>query len=70
MNTPDLYKYLSQKLEQKRKEHPSFKLMEIDDNLFPNGVVTFDTEKIESARFQRQSENREGNRCRELEKGK
>ena len=48
MNTPDLYKYLSQKLEQKRKEHPSFKLMEIDDNLFPNGVVTFDTEKIEA----------------------
>lgn len=44
MNAPALNKYLSMKLEQKRKEHPSFRLMEIDDNLFPKGMITLETE--------------------------
>lgn len=48
MSNTTLHEYLAKKLEQKRKDHPSFRLMEIDDNLFPNGVVTFDTEKIEA----------------------
>ena len=39
MSTPILYDILSQKLEQKRKDHPSIKLMEIDDRLFPKGLA-------------------------------
>lgn len=34
----ELRDHLSEKLEQVRKKHPSFKLMEIDANLFPNGI--------------------------------
>ena len=48
MNTPTLYDILSQKLEQKRKDHPSFKLLDIDENLFPNGIITFETEAKDS----------------------
>lgn len=40
--------YLKKKLEEKRKHHPSFRLMDIDEDLFPNGMVTFDTEALDS----------------------
>ena len=40
--------YLKEKLENKRKHHPSFRLMDIDDDLFPDGMVTFDTEARDS----------------------
>lgn len=39
---------LKNKLEEKRKHHPSFRLMDIDKKLFPNGMVTFDTEALDS----------------------
>ena len=39
---------LKEKLENKRKYHPSFRLMDIDDDLFPDGMVTFDTEAMDS----------------------
>lgn len=48
MSTPTLYDILSKKLEQKRKGHPSFKLMKIDDKLFPDGIIKFDTEETEA----------------------
>ena len=48
MNTPTLYDILSQKLEQKRKEHPSFRLMEIDDRLFPNAQTKHSTLVLEA----------------------
>ena len=48
MNTPTLYDILSKKLEQKRKEHPSFRLMEIDDSLFPNAQTTHSTLVLEA----------------------
>lgn len=38
-----LYECLNKKFKQKRESHPSFRLMDIDDNLFPNGMVTFET---------------------------
>ncbi len=40
--------YLKEKLEQKRKNHPSFKLMDIDKDLFPDGMITFETEALDS----------------------
>ncbi len=48
MNTPNLYEYLSKKLEQKRKEYPSFRLMEIDDRLFPNVQTLHSTLVLEA----------------------
>ncbi len=48
MSTPTLYEYLSQKLEQKRKEHPSFRLMKIDDRLFPNAQTKHSTLVLEA----------------------
>lgn len=48
MNTPTLHEYLTKKLEQKRKEHPSFRLMEIDDRLFPNAQTKHSTLVLEA----------------------
>lgn len=48
MSTLTLYEYLSKKLEQKRKEHPSFRLMEIDDRLFPNAQTMHSTLVLEA----------------------
>jgi len=44
VNANSLDACLHNKLEEKRKHHPSFRLMDIDASLFPNGMVTFDTE--------------------------
>jgi len=48
MSTPTLSVILSQKLEQKRKEHPSFRLMKIDDRLFPNAQSRHSTLVLEA----------------------
>ena len=48
MDTPILYDILSKKLEQKRKDHPSFRLMEIDDRLFPNAQTKHSTLVLEA----------------------
>ena len=48
MNTPTLSDILSKKLEQKRKEHPSFRLMDIDDRLFPNAQTMNSTLVLEA----------------------
>ena len=48
MSTPNLYDILSQKLEQKRKDHPSFRLMKIDDRLFPNAQTKHSTLELEA----------------------
>ena len=48
MSTSTLCEYLAKKLEQKRKEHPSFRLMEIDDRLFPNAQTTHSTLVLEA----------------------
>ena len=48
MDTPTLYDILSQKLEQKCKEHPSFRLMKIDDRLFPNAQTKHSTLVLEA----------------------
>ena len=48
MSTPNLYNILSKKLEQKRKDHPSFRLMEIDDRLFPNAQTKYSTLVLEA----------------------
>ena len=37
----DLSQYLSMRLAWTRKHHPSFKLMEIDDSLFPEGIEKY-----------------------------
>ena len=48
MSTPTLYDILSKKLEQKRKDHPSFRLMKIDDRLFPNARTKHSTLELEA----------------------
>lgn len=44
MNHFTLYEILTYKFEQMRAHHPSFNLMDIDDNLFPSGMITINTE--------------------------
>ena len=48
MSTPTLSDILSRKLEQKRENHPSFKLMKIDDRLFPNAQTMNSTLVLEA----------------------
>jgi WD40 repeat protein len=48
MSPLSLIDLLSTKFQRKRKEHPSFRLIEIDDSLFPNGIITFETEAKDS----------------------
>jgi WD40 repeat protein len=48
MSIPDITEYLKIRFQQKREYHPSFRLLDIDDNLFPNGIVTFETEARDS----------------------
>ena len=48
MSTPTLSDILSKKLEQKRKDHPSFRLMEIDNRLFPNAQTMHSTLMLEA----------------------
>lgn len=48
MSSPTLHEYLSKKLEEKRKNHPSFRLMEIDDRLFPNAQTKYSTLELEA----------------------
>ncbi len=49
-NAPSLGDCLLKKLKQKRDNHPSFKLMDIEDDLFPDGMITFEfeTEALDS----------------------
>ena len=48
MSIPTLSDILSKKLEQKRKEHPSFRLMDIDNRLFPNAQTMNSTLVLEA----------------------
>ncbi len=46
----ELENWLSIKFEERRKKHPSFKLMEIDDDLFPEGTLKLhDIEALDDA---------------------
>ena len=49
MSNIDIIEHLKARFQQKRKDHPSFKLMEIDNSLFPNGIIIpFKTEAKDS----------------------
>ncbi len=49
MNTPNIIEHLKTRFQQKRSAHPSFKLMKIDNSLFPNGIIIpFETEAKDS----------------------
>ncbi len=46
----ELENWLSIKFEERRKKHPSFKLMEIDEDLFPDGILKLhDIEALDDA---------------------
>ncbi len=48
MSIIDITEHLKARLQQKRKDHPSFRLLDIDENLFPNGIIRFETKAKDS----------------------